>query len=405
MAMRAPFTALEALVLAILLFVVPAVAFAGATPLEFSPDEISRNLQNAKKISESAAACLSRTWDSHNKFFTQRGYSKYYGNRHPKHKSSAGRKAMLLQLLPRLEQRVITGDAAALKELEDRLRELEETSCVGLSMKCVGEGFEAAGMKDTWQKIYVWLGRKDAEGSPMYFGTDLQKALIDLGWKSLYWNPDLSQNETWDIIEKAMNPAKEGKEWNPVWGGHAYRWALVKRNREYYGVPVHDIQTLVNFGVQGPDDFKKVPFFVGTAHAGYHVFPGFGGNVIEAHSMRELSARSNLEVGPFNPLNQELNGVPGGTGAPRWTQNEHYKSGVIVVPPGFVPDKPFVEPPVPHNVPRTRPPEYDDGLGLPPLPGDRDEEDNYFEPPPRPVPPRRRPRNDDSPFPDWWPRH
>jgi len=332
--------------------------FAGASPLEFSAEEIAANLSNAKLISESAAACLTRTWDEHNKFFKQRGYSKFYGNRHPKHKFAAGRKATILQLIPKLENKVILNDQEALRELEQREEELKATSCIGLTMECLGEGFNKAGMTQTWDKIRLWVGRKDAEGTLLFYGTDLQKALVDLGWRSLYWNPDVAQSEEWDVIDKLMNPLKEGKEWNPIWGGHSYRFKVLKNTREYYGIPVHDIQTLVNFGIKTPEEFKQAPFFIGTAHAGYHVFPGFHGQVIEAHSMRELNSISNLEIGPFNPIFQALNGVKKGNGAPKWTNSEHYKSGVIVVPPGFISEKPFLVPPgAPENTPRSPMPE------------------------------------------------
>ena len=358
-------------------------AFAGASPIEFTVEELAASHQNAKLISETAAACLQKTWETHNKFYQQRQYSKYYGNRKPEHKTAQGRKEVLLRLLPELNARVARGDRNALAELTKREQELEATSCIGLTLKCLGDGFKTAGMDDTWQKIWDWLARKGDDGAPLFYGTDLQKALVDLGWKSMYWNPDLSMNEEWDRLEAEMNPVKEGKKWNPIWGGHAYRWSLVKRKQDYYGIPVQDIQTLVNFGGKTPEEFKKVPFFVGTAHAGYHVFPGYKGQVIEAHSMRELKSHHNLEVGAFNPLVQEVNGVPNGNGAPKWTRIEHYRSGMILVPPGYISDKPYVEPKA--------------AVGTPPNRAPRPEGADFGDQPQPPLdlnPPRRDPRND-----------
>ena len=342
-------------------------SFAGVSEVNFTPEEIAANAMNAPKISETSAACLTRYWNSHTAFHKQRGYSKYYGNRNPKYKTPELRKQALLALLPELAKKVRKKDPAALAELDTRERELENTSCIGLALTCLGEGFKSAGMDATWQKIWDWIGRPGPEGEPLFYGTDLQKALVDLGWKSLYWNPDLSMNEEWDELEKAFNPLQEGKEWNPVWGGHAYRWSQVLRKKEYYGVPVHDIRTLVNFGITPGAEFKTVPFYVGTAHAGYHVFPGFRGQVIEAHSMRELRSRENLEVGMFNPLYQPVNGVQGGNGAPKWTRSEHYRSGVIVVPPGYLADKPYTVPPAAVNTPPngTVPPDNGPGWGDP----------------------------------------
>jgi hypothetical protein len=328
-----------------------AQAFAGASPVVFTEQEIADNVTNAPVISEAAAACLNRTWTEHNEFYAKRKYSKFYGSRNPKYKTVEGRKAALLKLLPELAKKVKKGDAAAIAELDMREKELSTTSCVGLAIKCLGEGFKAANMNETWTKIMAYVGRSDASGTPMFYGTDLQKALVDLGWKSLYWNPDISRNQTWDELERAFNPLENGKEWNPVWGGHVERWTSVSRKKGYYGIPVTDIRTLVNFGVTPPAEFKKPPFFVGTAHAGYHVFPGFNGNVIEAHSMREMGSKDNMEVGQFNPLYQKVNGVAGGNGAPKWTRSEHYRSGVIVVPPGYISEKPFTVPGAAVNTP------------------------------------------------------
>jgi hypothetical protein len=366
--------------LALTLALSSASAYAGASDVTFTPEEIAANAMNAAKISETGAACLARHWETHTAFHKQRGYSKYYGNRNPKYKTPELRRNAILALLPELAKKVRKNDPAAIAELNTRERELENISCIGLALTCLGEGFKSAGMDATWEKIWNWIGRPGPDGSPLFYGTDLQKALVDLGWKSIYWNPDLSQNEEWDYLERAFNPLQEGKEWNPVWGGHVQRWNSVLKKRSYFGVPVHDIRTLVNFGVTPGAEFKTVPFFVGTAHAGYHVFPGMKGNVIEAHSMRELKSRENLEVGPFNPLYQPVNGVQGGNGAPRWTRSEHYRSGVIVVPPGFLAEKPYTVPAAAVNTPPngTIPPEQQ--------PGWEDPRDPWRQP----EPPRRR---------------
>ena len=58
---------------------------------------------------------------------------------------------------------------------------------------------------------------------------------------------------------------------------------------------------------------------------GKHVFPGFVGDVIEAHSTRQLDSIDNLEQNPFNPLAKG--------GAPRWTQTDRYRSGIVGILP------------------------------------------------------------------------
>ncbi len=74
-----------------------------------------------------------------------------------------------------------------------------------------------------------------------------------------------------------------------------------------------------------PSFMASAPLFVGVAHAGYHVFPGVDGQVIEAHSSRPLNWFNNLERTQFNPLHKE--------GGPVWSKSEKYRSGVIALPP------------------------------------------------------------------------
>jgi hypothetical protein len=270
----------------------------------FTPQEITLHQQNIETITSTASTCLKRVYAEHTQFFKLNQVSKYYGDRNPTLATRQQREAQLIAYgkSPRLEP------------------QLEPISCIGLTVKCLGEGFEAAGQKTTWDKIMSKLRIENK-----MLGTDLQVLLQQLGWKVLYWNPNPSQNAEWDREDQTLNPLKPGKSWNPVWGGHAYHYTTVLRQNIYYGIKVDDKSTLVGFNTTLPESFKAQPFFVGVAHAGYHVFPGSFGNIIEAHSMRKLNSFENLEVSPFNPLSA--------SGGPRWTRSEKYRSGVIAVPP------------------------------------------------------------------------
>jgi len=353
-------------------------AMAGASGLKFSADEIVQNRENASEISETAVACLDQYWNEHIKFFDSHGYSKFYGNRNKYLDTPAMRRYALLKILrPNLvtaaeetaikqsmasqgrsifdfspvdtskvhiglsdfenyEARVNRGVYAEIQRLKPDLikreAELTNISCVDLTRRCLGAGFAKAGMESTWKKIDTYVKANGVSG------TDMQKALVDLGWESLYWNPDPSQNEVWDAEDLKLNPLDPTKvepfnpnrKWMPVWGGHAENYNAVMRKGEYFQIPVSDKQTLVGFKMQPPANFEKVPFFVGTAHSGYHVFPGTMGKVIEAHSVRALSSKDNLQISDFNPIDQEH------AGGPRWTDTEHYRSGVIVIPPGML---------------------------------------------------------------------
>jgi hypothetical protein len=348
---------------ALILSFTSSMAFAGASGLYFSPEEISANRRNAVEISNKAVACLQGYWKEHSEFFAKNGYSKFYGNRNKRYATPEYRRFAIMKILyPNL---VRDGDEGFMKEAKARMegtkpeetyigfndfakfssnrdrglaaqltrikpdlvkreKELKDISCVDLTRRCLGSAFDAVGMGETWRKIDSHVRSHGVSG------VEMQKGLVDLGWESIYWNPDPSQNQAWDEEDKALNPLTPGRVWMPVWGGHHLRYLAATRRNEYYGIPIRDNRTLVGFQTQTPAVFKKVPFFVGTAHSGYHVFPGTFGQVVEGHSVRALSSKDNLEFSDFNPLDQDHHG------GPKWTNSEHYRSGVIVVPPGMM---------------------------------------------------------------------
>lgn len=357
--------------------------------IQFTPSELQQASRGSKVLSETASTCLKRFEQEHNQFFTANNYSKFFGDRHWRHKSpdhrkfallrvmnwklimpdspyegenykrlkefldktekdEAKKKALLEPTLKNYKQFLSTKYPAVLAELlkyepvlTAKEKELNPISCVGLALHCMSEGFEKAGMKNTWKKIYTYLTRPDIPADATLSGIDLQKVMIDLGWKAYYWNPEPATNTAADCEDRILNPLdpinKPEKKWDHTWGNHAYYHAIAHRTGKYYGVPLHDRRLLVNFRNKVPVEFSRAPFFLGTAHAGYHVFPGFYGTVIEAHSKRDLNDKSNLETSRFDPANQE------GGGGPIWTKIEKYRSGVIVVPPGYIQVRPGME--------------------------------------------------------------
>ena len=372
---------MKKIVLILALMFAGKVASAGITGIDFNSEEVAAVKARSGKISDTAANCLTGYYKQHTDFFKKNGYSKFFGDRYWKHKTPDHRKLVLLKILyPNLivTPYIFEGEefkkykAQVLKTVPDvekqkellepslsnykkllapvhsdivkqiqavepvlaaKEAELKPISCVGLTLTCLSEGFEKAGMKNTWKKIYSYLTRPDQPEDSRLSGVDLQKALIDLGWRAFYWNIDPTQNAAYDAEDRILNPLdplKPEKKWDPTWGNHEYRHAIAMRKAEYYGIPLHDRHLLVGFKNAVPGEFRRAPFFLGNAHAGYHVFSGFRGQVIEAHSKRELNSPENLENSPFNPGDQE------GGGGPRYTKIEKYRSGVIVVPPGYL---------------------------------------------------------------------
>lgn len=376
----------------------------------FTLAEAKRMYQKKDTFSRASSDCLKDYYSTHLQFYKENGYSKYFGNRSKELNSVDKReKAIFLILAPRLlSSKDLRAFEAAYKKtgkldkhgdpavpglsdlekyvaqispnlyqsflsqkqaLDIRARAQEEVgqesgqadlrgnlnpveqniSCVDMSRRCLQEGFKAAGLLSAFEKIDRVVLDHDVSG------TEMQKALADLGWRTLYFNPDPSQNAAWDEEDRAINPIpapKPGqapKTWMGSWGGHTETWSLycdkngnlrpgkrtggVMCSDEYpladgQPIPIDDKDLLVGFQKTVPSQFRAIPFFVGTAHSGYHVFPGYYGTVIEAHSSRSLADRDNLQVSDFNPI--------GHNGGPRWTRSEHYRSGVIVVPPGFL---------------------------------------------------------------------
>jgi hypothetical protein len=276
--------------------------------LYFSEDDKSRHLEGLDTIQSVAAQCLQDDLNYHWSFYKQYGVSPFYGDRGTFAKNPGSRRSYL-----RNNTRLTEA------QISMYLKKMQPTSCVGLVLKCLGKGFKAAGQEDLWARLKSHTVRNDVSGGA------LQEGLQRLGWRLVYWNPDVRKNYTWDNWERVNKPT------NPqnIWGYHASNWAVVKGTRRYLYNRVDDISSLVNFGNQVPPAIRDVPFFVGVAHAGYHVFPGSYGQIIEGHSTRPLTDRQTLETSPFSPL--EDNGGPRGI----------FRSGLIAVPPGYI-DTPVV---------------------------------------------------------------
>jgi hypothetical protein len=269
----------------------------------FTDDDARAQQERALEIATIAARYLDDVYADHVAFFEKWGVSKYYGNRRPDYQTREGR----IRALKRY------GKPAHLADVQI------STACITLAVEALRSGFMSAGLENVWQKLFAVLSRDN-----LFLGTDLQVLLQQLGWKLYYWNPDPTQNEKWDEEDRHLNPPGFGRKWNPVWGGHEARYRSVLASSTYSGKRVDNATSLVAFRTKPPAAFSRVPIFIGTAHDGYHVFPGRAGEVIEAHSVRSMNDRDNLQFSRFNPI--------ASNGGPRWTHLERYRSGLIATP-------------------------------------------------------------------------
>lgn len=267
-----------------------------STPLPqdiFQPAEVAKRRTSLGDFCPVATEYLMDTFADHVSFYEEWGFAKYYGDRRP--------------------------DYATLAKRQAGLRKFgKPPGCVVLALKSLEARFGATGFKAAWARA-----RKVLQDRGL-LGTELQMVLRQLGWTIGYWNPNPDRNKDWDAEDRRLNPLKPGTSWNAAWRGHAERYRTVTTKGTYLGKPVDDRATLVKFGTSPPAAFRRCPDFVGTAHDGYHVFPGQGGTVIETHSMPNLLDKANIEVSPFNPL-----GLGGG---PRWSPSVKYLSGLVAVP-------------------------------------------------------------------------
>lgn len=264
--------------------------------VEFTAAEKAAHQRHINTITRTARRYLEDIWRDHLAFHRRWGVSKYYGDRSQLLNTRAKRIAALQR-------------AGAPVSLVDQL---QPTSCVGLALQGLGAGVAATNdpvLQGAWEKIRAFTRANDQDGSALIH------ALQKLGWRVHYWNPAPQNNAAWDAEER---------NWRSK-GWHAYRYATVMNRGNYYYNTVDDKSLLVGFGTRVPQQFRSADFFLAVAHTGYHVFLGFEGEVIEAHSTRLLSSVHNLERNPFNPL--------ASGGAPRWTPNEKYRSGLIATPP------------------------------------------------------------------------
>lgn len=302
--------------------------------ISFSPGEIFDHARNSARITEAAAACLRADLARHRSFLAQYRISAFYGDNSSfavKKTFDADGRLIRKVSTTREEKRQILRELGISESLvqefvperrcaraEDCPLALEPTSCIGIALKCLSRGFEAAGEGDRWRRIRAFVRNNKVQGDAF------QYALQKIGWKLAFWNPATQLAAEWDAAERKTFPPRRPGEHRGVWGQHARSLREVMQLGRYGQNRIDDKTSLVDFGETTPELLLRVPFFVGIAHRGYHVFSGAYGQVLEGHSERRLDDYYAVEDSPFNPLSE--------SGGPR---GGPYKSGVIALPPGI----------------------------------------------------------------------
>lgn len=187
--------------------------------------------------------------------------------------------------------------------------DLEMTSPVLWVLKHVKAAYTAAGKKERGEQIDRIVA--SSGDSPVVLIMELQKD----GWHSIYWNPDVNTPAETDQGKKSL---------------HERSWQEASRG-EYMNGKIKVDYSLINYRpshrsktkktISSLRKLKRVPFWIGMANYGKHVFAGYHGNLSEAYSME-------MPTSPRLIMNSEFANWSG-----------HYKSekllsGIIMVPPG-----------------------------------------------------------------------
>jgi hypothetical protein len=274
--------------------------------IDFTKSEKQQHLNDVDFIVAEASRCMSDALVHHDSFYRKYGISPFFGDQ-----SSYGK----LSWSDRKDYLKNMSIKKGISYPENMVSEIKPFSCVGLAIKCLGKGFRALGADRTWNKIAKYTRDYGQTGLSM------QHALQQLGWTSVYWNADTTRNDEWDAKDKKKYPDNKRN----YWGQHKYTYEInVLRNRRYYFNKVDNFTFLADFEKNPPAKLKDIPFFLGVANLGYHVFLGSAGKVVEGHSTRSITDYQTIETSQFNPR--------AGGGGPRG----NYFSGLIVVPPFFI---------------------------------------------------------------------
>lgn len=298
--------------------------------IEFSQAEKDLHLKQVEAIMETTADCIEADISRHQRFMKKYDISAFYGDNSPFAKVT-DKETGAVRFTSKEEKRYmlrkegikshfvkeLIPDGDCKGGLDECPNMMQPTSCIGMVVKCLKKGFVSVNNEATWQKIRLYFLANNSQGDA------LLNALQALGWRIHYWNSDVSENKKRDKKDQRNHPG------NPkgIWGQHEASWQTVLNKRRYYFNHVDDYGSLVNFGKYPPEWVKRVPFFIGIAHLGYHVFAGAHGDVVEAHSARPISDKETIERSEFSPGTRK--------GGPRGGM---YLSGLLGVPPGYSPD-------------------------------------------------------------------
>jgi hypothetical protein len=174
----------------------------------------------------------------------ERGYGKYYGVQSSWRPTSAGS------------------------------HDVKQMSCIGWALEVTGAAYQAIGRGAVWTLI------RRATVVRQALGTVLLEQLLKDGWTGVYWNPD------------TKNPADGSNE-------HPFSASVARSQKSYYKLRVSD--SIVDYKATPPnragiEKLAKMPYWVGIARGGMHVFCGSRESVSEYHWDHGPTSTTAIEV-------------------------------------------------------------------------------------------------------------
>ena len=283
-----------------------------AEQIDFTPTEISQHQSGLATLIATTNAATQMQVDLERSWFDRCHMGVMYGYVSPYSKMTSSQR-----------QTYIAANAKC--SVPPSLTDVGVTSCEMFTNKFLAKGFASIGQLDVFKRINTFLNANDRDGLALVF------ALRKLGWKTLYWNTDVH----------TAPPLPKNRAIVGVTPADHFSDTKIALNRHVYhgiGIDGYLIDFSPNPGSSTIKDdsvlskLRKVPYFVGISHAGFHVWSGSYGTVTESHSFFDPADKRNIQVGVFEP--QHASPTCREVLVAGKAQTYCYYSGIIAVPPG-----------------------------------------------------------------------
>lgn len=199
------------------------------------------------------------------------------------------------------------GRLVGIQDADERYGDLQMISSVIWALKHVRAAYEAAEKTERADQIYRIV--MDRGGHAKDLIVELQKD----GWHSIYWNPDVAlpdDDKKASLHLRSWQEAQKGTYFNNT---IKVDYLLTNYRPTKGSKTKKDLSSLKKL--------KRVPFWVGLANYGRHIFVGYQDHLSEAHSAEMPTSNNLIMDSEFGKWHGHY-------------PSEKLLSGIIMVPPG-----------------------------------------------------------------------